>query len=122
MSETGRKKRERWTCGRCRVRNAKIGWCAVRACRRPANAPACEYGRSLIRADAVTASLRRLRGKSADGGDCRAYKRRSPKVAMDLTGATSAAEAMTRHLRKNHGYFGAAAEVKAAGKTKTPRR
>lgn len=96
----------RLMCGRCRVRSAKNEWCAVRACRRPANTPACEYGRKLIEADEVAAYFRKLRGKNPDGSDTRKYARRSLKVPTKLVGRENAAEAMTRHLRKNNGYFG----------------
>ena len=65
----------------------------------------------------MTAYFRKLRGKNQDGSDTRKYARRSPKVPMKLVGRENAAEAMTRHLRKNHGYFGAAAdERKDTGK------
>jgi hypothetical protein len=112
MSKT---KRRRLTCAICPIYTASNGWCAVRACRRPADAAVCEYGRKLIRRDQVCTACRRLRGKSADGSDSRTYNRRAPKVQLILTRSISAADAMTRHLRKNHGYFGAAAEVKAGG-------
>lgn len=108
MSKT---KRRRLTCAICPIYTASIGWCAVRACRRPANAAVCEYGRRLIKNESVIAACRRLRGKSADGSDSRTYKRRALKVPTKLVGRENAAEAMTRHLRKNDGYFGAAAEV-----------
>ena len=111
MSKT---KRRRLTCAICPISAASNGWCAVRACRRPANTPACEYGCKLIKADEVAAYFRKLRGKNPDGSDTRKYTRRSPKVPTKLVGRENAADAMTRHLRKNHGYFGAAAEVKAA--------
>ena len=111
MSKT---KRRRLTCAICPIYTASNGWCAVRACRRPANAAVCEYGHRLIKNESVVAACRRLRGKSADGSDSRTYKRRALKVPTKLVGRENAADAMTRHLRKNHGYFGAAAEVKAA--------
>lgn len=103
------------TCAICPIHTASSGWCAVRACRRPANTPACEYGRKLIKADEVAAYFRKLRGQAEDGSGTRKYTRRAPKVQMELVGGENAAEAMTRHLRKNHGYFGAVAEVKAGG-------
>lgn len=111
MSKT---KRRHLTCAICPVYTASSGWCAVRACRRPADAAVCEYGHRLIKADEVAAYFRKLRGKNPDGSDSRTYKRRALKVPTKLVGRENAADAMTRHLRKNHGYFGAAAEVKAA--------
>lgn len=103
MSKT---KRRRLTCAICPIYTASSGWCAVRACRRPANTPACEYGRKLIEADEVAAYFRKRRGQKPDGSGTRKYTRRSPKVPMKLVGRENAAEAMTRHLRKNNGCFG----------------
>lgn len=104
------------TCVRCPHCDEKSGWCAVTARWVSPLAPCCDYGARNIRAGQLREAQRRHHGKAADGSDLKwTPKRRALKVETKLVGRENAADAMTRHLRGNRGYFGAAAEVKAGG-------
>lgn len=110
MSKAKAETRKPWTrrtCGRCQHRDAKSGWCNVTAKWVATLAPCCDFGNRLIQAEQNCEAQRRFRGKAADGSDLKqTQKRRAVKVETKLAGRESHADAMTRHLRKNGGYFG----------------
>lgn len=110
MSKAKAETRKPWTrrtCGRCPHRNAAAGWCNVTAKWVATLAPCCDFGNRIIQAEQNRESQRRFRGLAADGSDLKqTQKRRALKVETKLTRHESHADAMTRHLRDNGGYFG----------------